>query len=83
MPDENPIRTPADEDRITDGAIFGMLSYSDEQRPWSVDEIARELGDHNRTVDGLARLYGAGLIHRCGDFAWASRAALAAEAIRL
>lgn len=36
---------PADEDVMTDGAIFGMLSGSDDQGP---DEIARELGDHNR-----------------------------------
>lgn len=71
------------EDEMTDGAIFGLLSGSDDQRPWSVDEIARELGDHNRAVDGLARLYGSGLIHRCGESVWATRAALAADAISL
>jgi hypothetical protein len=81
MPDPNP--TPADEDRITDGAIFGMLSYADEQRPWSVEEIAREMGDHDATEDGLARLYGSGLIHRCGDFVWATRAGLRSADIRL
>ncbi len=48
-----------------------------------MDEIARELGDHNRTVDGLARLYGSGLIHRMGEFVWATGAALAADAISL
>lgn len=80
MPDQI---TPADEDEMTDGAIFGLLSGCDDQRPWSVDEIARELGDHNRAVDGLARLYGSGLIHRMGEFVWATRAALAADAISL
>jgi hypothetical protein len=81
MPDPNP--TPADEDTTTDGAIFGMLSHPDEQRPWSVEEIAREMGDHNATEDGLARLYGSGLIHRCGDFVWATRAGLRSADIRL
>jgi hypothetical protein len=82
MPNES-TPTPTDEDRITDGAIFGMLSDGDEQRPWSVEEIAREMGDHNATEDGLARLYGSGLIHRCGDFVWATRAGLRSADIRL
>jgi hypothetical protein len=78
MTQQNP--TPAD---VTDRAILGLLSDSDAQRPWSVDEIAREMGDRRDTIDGLARLYGAGLIHRCGDFAWPTRAALAADALAL
>lgn len=67
---------------MTDGATFDMLS-DDAQRPWSVDEVARELGDPIKTVDRVARLYGAVLIHRCGEFVWASRAALVADAIAL
>lgn len=76
-------RTPAEEDCMSDGAIFALLSGDDDQRPWSVDEIAREIGDPNATVDSLARLYGSGLIHRMGEFVWATRAALAADAISL
>jgi hypothetical protein len=60
-----------------------MLIDREEQRPWSVDEIAREIGDPGETIDALAHLYGGGLIHRCGEFAWATRAALRAEEVAL
>ncbi len=80
---DQPTPDVAEEDRISESAIFGLISAPDEQRPWSVDEIAREMGDSNATEDGLARLYGAGLIHRCGEFVWATRAALRAEQISI
>lgn len=79
MPDRQ--TTPAEQDAQVEKAILGMLLDHDAQRPWSVDEIAREIGDDNDTLDALARLHGAGLLHRCGEFAWATRAALAADAI--
>ena len=81
MRDEN-TPTLAEQDRGSDTAILGLIS-GDEQRPWSVDEVAREIGNHGATVDGLARLYGAGLIHRCGEFVWPTRAALRAEELAL
>jgi hypothetical protein len=42
-----------------------------------------EIGDRIAVIDRLARLKGAGLIHRCGDFVWISRAALAADALAI
>ncbi len=66
-----------------DAAILGLLLEPDSQRPWSDDEIAREIGDRLTVTDGLARLAGAGLVHRLNSFVWASRAALHGDALRL
>jgi hypothetical protein len=56
-----------------------MLVDRDAQRPWSEDEIEREVGGGAR--DCLNILHGAGLVHRLGGFVWASRAALVADEI--
>jgi hypothetical protein len=79
MPDENP--TP--DWRVTDHAILGLISDPDAQRPWSFDEIAREMGDRGATTDCLASLHGAGLVHRCGEFVWTTRAAMRADELSL
>jgi hypothetical protein len=63
--------TPAEEDRRIDHAIILFLLDSKIQRPWSRDEIEREIGEDVR--DSIARLHGAGLIHRHGDFMWATQ----------
>ena len=55
-----------------------MLLGPDDQRPWSVDEIEREIG--KEAADSLNRLYGGGLIHHLDRFVWASRAAIMADA---
>jgi hypothetical protein len=83
MPDSNPSPTPAQQDRNADGNILCWLTDGDAQRPWSVDEIVREYGDHADAVDALARLYGTGLIHRLGEYVWATRAAIHADAITI
>jgi hypothetical protein len=70
--------SPAEEDGQVDSAVLALLVYGD-SRPWSVDEVEREIGDD--TEDSLARLYGAGLIHRLKRFVWASRAAVMADEI--
>jgi hypothetical protein len=62
MPRER-IPSPVEEDGQVDSAVLALLVYGD-SRPWSVDEVEREIGDD--TEDGLARLYGAGLISRDG-----------------
>lgn len=73
-------RTPDPEQ--VDSAILGLLVDPEASRPWSVQEVAREIGDDVATADGLARLTAAGLAHRIAeDFVWASRAALHAEAL--
>jgi hypothetical protein len=73
------ILTPAEEDGQIDSAILGLLIDPDVQRPWSREEIDREIGSD--TTDSLNRLFGAGLIHRLDGFVWVTRAAIAAEEI--
>jgi len=82
MQDEGTSKVAEEED-AADKAILALLLTPEEQRPWAVDEIAREIGDRIDTLDSLARLRGAGLIHRCGEFAFATRAALTAERLLL
>jgi hypothetical protein len=72
MPDKPNL---AEQDKGIDSAIIGLLIYDESQRPWSIEEVGREIGDD--TPDGLARLYGAGLVHRAGGFVWPTRAAVA------
>lgn len=62
-----------------DRAMLGVLLDRDAQRPWSEDEIEREIG--SGATDCLNTLYAAGLIHRLGGFVWATRAALVADEI--
>jgi len=60
-----------------------MLVGEDAQRPWSLDEVARELGDSVRATDALNRLHAAGLVHRIGDFVFAARPALHAARLQI
>jgi hypothetical protein len=83
MPDENPTPTQAPRGQNADGNILLWLTMDDAQRPWSVDEIVREYGDHNDATDALSRLHAVGLIHRMGEFVWATRAAIHAEEISI
>jgi hypothetical protein len=74
-------RTPAeDEDRV-DRTILVLLL--DRERPWpcSISELRRELDLDPE--DGLARLHGAGLIWRRGEFVWPTRAAVRADELQL
>jgi hypothetical protein len=80
MPEENPTLTPIERDGQIDSAILGLLIDVDATRPWSFDEIAREMGMN--PTDSLNRLYGGGLIHRLEGFVWATRAAVMADEIR-
>lgn len=69
----------AEDENRTDANVLGPLLG--EPGPWSVDEVAREVGDPVGAADALARLYGAGLVHRLDVFAFPTRAAR--EAARL
>jgi hypothetical protein len=62
-------------------AIYCLLTVRDEQRPWSIHEINLVIGDELDTRDAVRNLQGAGLAHEIGGFVWATRAALAADAM--
>ncbi len=74
---------PTDVLPVSDESIFERLTRPNEQRPWSVGELVLELRDSIGVEDTLTRLHAVGLIHRCGEFVWATRAALAAEVMEL
>lgn len=60
--------------RVIKAGIHERLTRADEQRPWAVSELVLDIGDPIDVMDALADLHEAGLVHRCGDFAWATRA---------
>jgi HD-like signal output (HDOD) protein len=61
----------------------GLWSLSELDRsltPGSATRLAEEPSRH-ATEDAVQRLYAAGLIHRCGQFVFASRAAHVADRV--
>jgi hypothetical protein len=76
-------RNPSDEDDRFQKAVLGLLLRPNDQRPWSVAEVEREVGETLAAADAIAALHAAALIHRCGDFVFASRAALCMDRLSL
>jgi hypothetical protein len=76
---EKGIGPVADRDAATDEAIMGLLV--EDRGLWSIGEMQRVIGDEIAATDSLARLQRGGLVHRCGDFVFASRTALEAAAL--
>jgi hypothetical protein len=62
-------------------AIYCLLTVRDEQRPWSLHEVDLVIGDGFDARDAVRNLEAAGLVHVLGGFVWATRAALAADAM--
>ncbi len=58
-------------------SLLSTLTSDESHRPWSVDELAHELGAD--PVDALDVLARAGVIHRLHGFVWATRACLRAR----
>lgn len=83
MSDEKPTLTAAEELDANESIVLMCLTDSDEQRPWSLDEVIREFGSQS-AIDAINALVAAGLIHRSSDgFVWATRAAVHAARIRM
>jgi len=62
--------------RNAEAAILGLLLNFDAGSIWAVEEIVRQLSASQvDTIDALASLEAAGLVHRLGDFVFATRAA--------
>jgi hypothetical protein len=67
-----------------EGAILGLLLNFDTGGLWSVEEVVRQLSTSRvEVIDGLASLQAAGLIHRIGDFVFATRAASSFDRLEL
>ena len=66
----------ADGEAGIDRAVLALLLDEDSQRPWALDEVARELGDAEDARDALTRLCDAGLVHRLDRFVFATRPAV-------
>ena len=49
--------------------------------PWTVEEIGRALNNHGYASDSVAKLAGAGLVHRLDGFVFPTRAARRADEI--
>jgi hypothetical protein len=80
------IRDEDSEDRVTeeqtDGLVLEFLLCNGSW-PWTVSELARELGDDLNAIDAVARLTGTGLAHRCGDLVFPTRAARRAAQLQI
>jgi hypothetical protein len=74
--------TPAQREQHIDMLILKMLLDKHAQRPWTVEEIERELDIPEEASDSLGRLARAGLIHRLDGFVFASRTAIRAHALQ-
>jgi hypothetical protein len=61
--------------------VLAILLAEQDQRPWMPSEIELEIGDRVATVDALNQLYAEGLVHRLGEFVFATRAAVNMERI--
>lgn len=73
MQDQRIDKSVSDAEMCADRAVLALI-VDDDQSLWAVHELEREFGDG--VEDSLARLYGAGLVHRIADgFVLASRAA--------
>jgi hypothetical protein len=76
MPEAQPTPDPAEAAARDEWSILICLLDSDNQRPWSVEELIRERGNRVAALDAIRRLRVAGLLHQQDDFCFASRPAV-------
>jgi len=69
----------ADDD--ADRAVLALLLGAGSVWPWSLGELALELGAELLAIDAVVRLQAAGLVHRCHEFVWPTRSAARAQAL--
>ncbi len=77
---DQPTPSPAERMDRADQDLLSTLASDESHRPWSVDEIGRQVGEDPSAA--LGRLSREGLIHRLGDFVWASRPAVRARELQ-
>jgi hypothetical protein len=62
-------------------AVLGLLMQEGSRWPWSIREMEAEVSDPQAVQDVVRQLQGLGLVHRCNEFLWPTRSALAAEGL--
>jgi hypothetical protein len=62
-------------DDCVERVVLTLLLESKTPGPWSVQELARELGSELKATDAIASLHAAGLVHRCHEFVFVTRPA--------
>ncbi len=76
MSDSEPTLMPAESQARTESAVMTLLLLHDDQRPWSTDELIREIGRPDDVRNAIYSLHGVGLLHRTSDgFIFPTRAA--------
>ena len=55
--------------------VLVLLLDAGSPGPWTVAELAREVGCEVKAAEAVVRLHGAGLVHRSGELVFASRPA--------
>jgi hypothetical protein len=85
MPDQG-IQDEDSQDRVSDeridNAVLNCMLVG-QSWPWSVQELAHELGSETRAVDAVSRLQRTGLVHRSGEFVFPTRAACRASEMQI
>lgn len=78
---DQPIGVPAPSTERVQQLVLQLLQERGGPPLWSMRELAMELGDELDTVDAVDSLEAAGLVHRCHEFVFASRAAVRLAAL--
>ena len=74
----------AGQERQAEGAILALLLNFEAGSLWSVEELDRQLSSSSlEVIDGLVNLQAAGLVHRIGDYVFATRAASTFDRLEL
>jgi len=77
MPEPEPTPEPTASATQTESAIMTVLLVPEDQRPWSTDELIRDIGRPRDVLDAISNLHAAGLLHRTTDgFLFATHAAI-------
>jgi hypothetical protein len=87
MPDQSTQRQslhdPCEAERHTDHTVLSLMFDDASSWPWSVEEIGRELANHDAARNAISRLAEHGLVHRIGEFVWPTRTARRAAEIEI
>jgi predicted transcriptional regulator len=68
MPDHQPSpETPDRAKNATNGTVLDLLLEDENQRPWTRDELALEIGSALVVEDAINNLQAAGLVHRTSE----------------